>query len=126
MSDDRSDDTEDKQTKPHLYKPGQTGNPKGRPKGSKSKLSEEFLTDLLASWREKGRQALSVAADEKPVEYAKMVASLIPKEITFKNELSEFTDEQLDALAALTEAILRDGAGAGSEDIEGAGSSARH
>jgi len=29
-----SDKTEEKQNKPQLYKPGQSGNPKGRPKGS--------------------------------------------------------------------------------------------
>jgi Family of unknown function (DUF5681) len=31
------------------FKPGQSGNPKGRPKGSRNKLSEEFLADVHAS-----------------------------------------------------------------------------
>jgi len=31
-----TDSTEKKQ-KPHLFKPGQSGNPKGRPKGSRNK-----------------------------------------------------------------------------------------
>ncbi len=78
---DKSDDTEEKQTKPHLYKPGQSGNPNGRPKGARNKLADEFLADLLESWREKGKQALATAADEKPAEYARMVAGLLPKDV---------------------------------------------
>ena len=78
---DKTDDTGEKQTKPHLFKPGQSGNPQGRPKGSRNKLAEEFLTDLLASWRENGKTVLAAAAYEKPAEYARMVASLLPKDV---------------------------------------------
>ena len=110
------------------FKPGPewTGNAFGRPKGSKVKLSEDFLRDLLDAWGKYGVEALRAAATEKQSDFCKMVASLMPKEIAVKNELSEFTDEQLAALAALTEAILRDGPGAESEDSEGIGSKARH
>jgi V8-like Glu-specific endopeptidase len=36
---------------------GQSGNPKGRPQGSRNKLSEEFLADVHASWQVWGRPA---------------------------------------------------------------------
>ena len=54
----------------HL-KPGQSGNPKGRPQGSRNKLSEEFLADVHASWQVSGRSALMTAAITDPVSYVR-------------------------------------------------------
>ena len=63
------------------WEPGQSGNPKGRPQGSRNKLSEEFLADVHASWQVWGRPALMTAAITDPVSYVRMVASLMPREI---------------------------------------------
>lgn len=108
------------------FPPGQSGNPKGRPKGSKNKLSEEFLADLLADWQQGGVAALKEARANKPTEYCKLVASLVPKEITVKNDLSEFSDEQLAALGELAASLLGDVAGVAGKDRKGNGSKARH
>ena len=78
---DETDNTEEKQSKPHLYKPGQTGNPKGRPKGSKNKLAEDFLKDVQEVWAESGITALRAAVQEKPSDFCKMVAGLVPKDV---------------------------------------------
>ena len=45
---DDSVKTEEKQDRPWLFKPGQSGNPKGRPKGSKSLKTyvKEMLKDM--------------------------------------------------------------------------------
>ena len=62
------------------FKKGQSGNPKGRPKGSRNKLSESFLKDALEAWEKDGKTALKTMASEKPADFAKMIASIIPKE----------------------------------------------
>jgi len=85
------------------FKPGQSGNPKGRPQGSRNKLSEEFFRDLCRAWEIYGEAALHTTAMEHPVEFVRVVASLMPKEtqatIT-KVNLDRISDEQLDAIIA--------------------------
>lgn len=66
---------------------GQSGNPNGRPKGSKDKLSEDFLSDALKSWKVKGKDALEKMADERPSEYCRMMASMIPKEMRYEGKM---------------------------------------
>jgi hypothetical protein len=63
------------------WKPGQSGNPKGRPQGSRNKLSEEFFRDLCDAWQAFGKPALMTAAFLHPMEFVRMVASLMPKEM---------------------------------------------
>jgi Family of unknown function (DUF5681) len=85
------------------FKPGQSGNPKGRPKGSRNKLSEEFFRDLCDAWQAFGKPALETMAMLYPVEFVRLAASLMPKEpeATITPVVMErMSDAQLDALIA--------------------------
>lgn len=74
-----SDDTGRKQ-KPQLFKPGQSGNPAGRPKGSRNALSEAFIAAVFQDFAKHGIASIAAMRVEKPNEYAKMIASLIPSQ----------------------------------------------
>ncbi len=59
----------------------QPGNP-GRPKGARNRLGEAFLAALADDFDQNGIAAILATRTEKPAEYVKIVASLLPKEIT--------------------------------------------
>jgi hypothetical protein len=78
------------------WKPGQSGNPAGRPKGSRSKLNEVFLADFIAAWEQHGPEALTKTATESPGIFVRVAASLLPRHFKVEHDFSDFTDEQLD------------------------------
>ena len=63
------------------WKPGESGNPAGRPKGSRNKLGEEFITELCHDWCQHGAAALKKVRENRPEVYVKVVASLLPREV---------------------------------------------
>jgi hypothetical protein len=77
-----ADKTVPKQLEPFAFQPGQSGNPNGRPKGARSKLGEAFIDALKADFDQHGIGALETVRKEKPADYIKVVASLLPKEFT--------------------------------------------
>lgn len=63
------------------WKPGQSGNPAGRPKGARNQLSEDFCQALLDDFAEGGEAAIRLMRSEKPELYAKMIAGILTKEV---------------------------------------------
>ena len=57
------------------------GNAAGRPKGSKSKLTESFLEALTKNFAKHGQQAIARVCQDEPAQYLKIIASLMPKEL---------------------------------------------
>jgi Family of unknown function (DUF5681) len=89
----------------HLWRPGQSGNLAGRPKGSRNKLSEDFVAALYDDFQEHGSAAIAACRVEKPDVYVRVIASLLPKDVQLKvQSLDDLTDDQLmRKLAVLTE-----------------------
>lgn len=95
----KTENTVPKQLTP--WKPGQSGNPAGKPKGSRNKLGEAFLTELYTDWQTHGATVIQTVRAEKPDAYLKVVASLLPKQLEIKDDtFAGLTDEQLASLIA--------------------------
>jgi hypothetical protein len=87
----------------HVRFRGYSGHSKGRPKGSRNKLSEDFFRDLCEAWQAFGKPALETMAMLYPVEFVRLAASLMPKEpeATITPVVMErMSDAQLDAMIA--------------------------
>ena len=65
---------------------GQSGNPAGRPKGSKDVITKAFLEDVTEDWGSNGPATLIAAREKNPGDYCRMVASLLPKDLNVKND----------------------------------------
>lgn len=76
------------------FKPGQSGNPKGKPKGSRNKLGEDFIAALHDDFQEHGVTAIQSVRLEKPDAYIKVIASILPRELKVTTE-NDLTDDQL-------------------------------
>lgn len=118
MSEDNNDannnakKTREQVLKENAFKPGQIGNPKGRPKGSRNKFSEAFIRDFLTTWEEGGKDALERVREKDPSTFIRVAASIIPKDFninggdaTLERLLEQFSDTELDGFIAGISAI---------------------
>jgi hypothetical protein len=93
-----SDDTERKQ-KPQLYRPGQSGNPNGRPRGARNRLAGELLEALADDFSQHGVAAVQKVRETDPTAYLRITTGLLPKEVivaalhvSATNALEDLTD----------------------------------
>jgi hypothetical protein len=84
-----SDVTEKKLRNLRPFKPGQSGNPKGPPKGARNRLGTQFLEALETDFNKYGAQAIALVREKKPEVYMRVVADLLPKEANINVEAGE-------------------------------------
>jgi hypothetical protein len=66
---------------PNRWTAGISGNPNGRPVGSRTAFSNAFLRDLAESWAEHGKATMVHTAKANPEVYFATCARLIPKDV---------------------------------------------
>lgn len=80
---------------------GVSGNPSGRPKGARNKLTEVFLDAIARDFAAHGSDAIERVRQEDPVMYLRIVGSLVPRELVAQREqapdfdYSQLTDEEI-------------------------------
>jgi hypothetical protein len=70
--------------KPHVWKPGQSGNPAGRKPGDRNKFGAQFIADFYADWLQHGADAIEKLRLKSPKDYVKVAAGLLPRELHVK------------------------------------------
>lgn len=72
----------------------------GRPVGARNKLQTEFVKALAEDFEEHGEGVIRIVRAERPAEYLKIVASILPKEFfVSEGALDGMSDDEIaDAL----------------------------
>lgn len=98
---EQSVSNDEEMTKPWLIKPGEVRNPAGRPKGTRNKLGEAFVKAMHADFEEHGPKVIETVRIEKPDQYLKVIASILPKELNVNTSaLGDMSDDELAAVFA--------------------------
>ena len=87
------------------WKKGQSGNPAGRPKGSRDRLTESVYKEFLEDWAEHGAEAIVKMRESKPELYVQAAIRLVPTQHEvavdeFRRSIDEYSPEELVAMIA--------------------------
>jgi hypothetical protein len=81
------------------FKPGQSGNLAGRPKGARSRLGEKFIETLASDFEQHGEEVIERVRTRDPVQYVKVISNILPREVL----VQAFTHTKID-LASIEQA----------------------
>ena len=79
------------------------GNRGGRPKGSRHKVSEDFVAALCAEFEMHGAAAITQVREESPATFLKLVADLVPRDFHVQHDAGDAFLALWQSLGARTE-----------------------
>jgi hypothetical protein len=78
----------------------------GRPQGSRNKLQGRFLDALASDFEVEGEAVIRFVRSDKPVDYLKIIASVLPKELLMPDSpMDGVSDEDLAEAIAIYRAM---------------------
>ena len=63
------------------WKPGQSGNPAGKPPGTRHAFSQGFIRDFALIWAEEGLEAVRKVAKKSPEAFVAIAARICPNDV---------------------------------------------
>ena len=105
----------------NLWERGASGNPAGRLRGSRNKLSEAVVCALLRDFSKHGEKAIAKVRRDQPGIYLKVLALLIPRQdkLEHTNTIKTMTDQELETAIAILNDMMAAQAGEGAKVIDG-------
>lgn len=94
------------------WKPGESGNPGGKPVNTRNRLNAEFLNRIAEDFQKHGKEAIANAREKDPMGYVKALCALQPKQIEQTQPLDDLNDAELLAAIALLRSRLTGDSGA--------------
>jgi Family of unknown function (DUF5681) len=70
------------------WKPGQSGNPNGRPLGTRNSFSQAYIRDFHTVWDEAGIAAIRTMAAKNPSGFVAVASKLIPQQVAVDTQAS--------------------------------------
>ena len=67
--------------KPTRWPPGQSGNPAGKPPGTRTAFSQGFIRDFALVWAEEGLEAVRKVAKKSPEAFVAIAARNCPNDV---------------------------------------------
>jgi Family of unknown function (DUF5681) len=96
---------------PTRWPPGQSGNPAGKPPGTRTAFSEDLICDFALVWAEEGLDAVRKVAKKSPETFAAIAARICPNDVRLTLEQAIPGGMSLEDYALMREVIaaIREG-----------------
>ena len=83
------------------WQPGQSGNPGGRPKGARDKLSKAVFEQMMSDWLDNGADVIEKVRMTKPEVYLQIISRMLPQNISIETDRRSVSELSSDELVAV-------------------------